>query len=169
MSERLWAPWRLEYIRSADKQQGCIFCLKPAESQDEQNLILYRGKKAFILLNRFPYTTGHLMVALYRHTDDLGEFEVEEQVELLQLTHLSLRLLEKVYQPQGYNVGVNLGRAAGAGIVGHFHLHVVPRWVGDTNFMPVLGEVRVIPENLEDTYRKLRAALEEENGGGASG
>jgi len=163
MSERLWAPWRMQYVSTAGKSDaGCIFCDKPAEALDEANLIVLRGTHAFAMLNLFPYTSGHLMVAPYRHTGDILSLNDEESLDLWRLMQCCVRLLQRVYQPDGFNIGFNIGRAAGAGIEGHLHLHIVPRWHGDTNFMTTIGEVRVLPETLDETYRRLKAVLQEE-------
>ena len=153
MAERLWAPWRLEYIEHAHEQDGCVFCY--ALAAGDEGLVVHRGRLAFVLLNRFPYTSGHLMVAPVRHVGEYGELEDDEALELHALTRSALGALAQAYAPQGYNVGWNLGRVAGAGVLDHIHLHVVPRWAGDTNFMPVLADVRVIPEALADTRRRL--------------
>jgi ATP adenylyltransferase len=155
--ERLWAPWRLEYIASADEQPGCIFCAA-VEGDDEEKLVVHRGERAIVLLNRFPYASGHLMVAPKRHVGDFGELEDEEVVEIHRLASSGIGALAQTYEPQGYNLGWNLGRVAGAGIVDHVHLHVVPRWAGDTNFMPVLADVKVMPEHLQETRRRLALA-----------
>jgi ATP adenylyltransferase len=152
--ERLWAPWRLEYISSADDQSGCVFCAA-VEGDDEEKLVVHRGARVIVLLNKFPYTSGHVMVAPQRHVGDFGELDDEEALEVHRLASAAIGALAQAYGPQGYNVGWNLGRVAGAGVVDHVHLHVVPRWAGDTNFMPVLADVRVIPEFLEETRRKL--------------
>jgi ATP adenylyltransferase len=152
--ERLWAPWRLEYISSADDQSGCVFC-SAVEGDDEEKLVVHRGARALVLLNKFPYTSGHVMVAPQRHVGDFGELDDEEVLEAHRLASTAIGALAETYGPQGYNVGWNLGRVAGAGVLDHVHLHVVPRWAGDTNFMPVLADVRVIPEFLQDTRRKL--------------
>ena len=157
MPKPLWAPWRLEYVGQADDQEGCIFCLA-ASGDDEEMLVVQRGEHAFVLLNRFPYASGHLMIAGYRHVGDLGELEDEEALEIHHLASQGLGALAQTYAPQGYNLGWNLGRIAGAGIVDHVHLHIVPRWAGDTNFMPVLADVKVLPEHLVETRRKLAAA-----------
>ena len=158
--ERLWAPWRMEYIGNIGKgDEECIFCSKPAEDKDEENFILYRGKCAFIILNAFPYSNGHLLVAPYRHTADLAGLNEAEASELLALTQLGVQVLRKAMNPEGFNIGMNLGRAAGAGIADHLHLHIVPRWGGDTNFMTVCGTVKVIPEALPVTLKKLQQAL----------
>ena len=154
---RLWAPWRLEYIQSADQQEGCVFCFAPG-LDDAQGLVVHRGETAFVLLNRYPYASGHLMVAPFRHEGELGGLEAEEALEIHRLTAASVETLGRVMSPQGFNLGWNLGRIAGAGIVDHVHQHVVPRWAGDTNFMPVLADVKVLPETLEDTRRKLAEA-----------
>jgi len=162
MPEQIWAPWRLEYIESAKDgaSAGCIFVDLPAQSDDEKNLILHRGKTAFVMLNRYPYTSGHLMVAPYRHTANLSELSDEELLEISQLVVRCTEWIACVYRPQGFNIGVNLGEAAGAGIPNHVHWHIVPRWAGDTNYMTVVGEVRVVPQSLEDSYQRLRAAVE---------
>lgn len=157
MTERLWAPWRLEYVRSADEQPGCVFC-RAAALPDEEGLVVHRGERCFVLLNKYPYASGHLMVSPYRHVADFGELADEEVLELHRLASQGLGALAASFQPQGYNLGWNLGRIAGAGVVDHVHLHVVPRWAGDTNFMPVLADVKVIPEHLAETRRKLAAA-----------
>ncbi len=153
--ERLWAPWRMEYIKNPNLEK-CIFCIGDDESQDEGRLILFRGKKAFIMMNRYPYANGHLMVAPYRHIGEFKQLKDSEAVELFKLMKYSIRVLEKVLKPQGINIGMNLGRAAGAGVVDHLHIHIVPRWVGDVNFMPVLSETKVICEHLRVTYKNLK-------------
>jgi ATP adenylyltransferase len=155
--ERLWAPWRLEYVGKADEQDGCIFC-GAAELEDEQGLVVHRGGAAFVLLNKFPYASGHLMVAPFRHAGEFSELTDEEALEIHRLGSQGLGALAQVFGPQGYNLGWNLGRIAGAGVTDHVHLHVVPRWAGDTNFMPVLADVKVIPEHLAETRRKLADA-----------
>jgi ATP adenylyltransferase len=157
VAKPLWAPWRLEYIQQADEQPGCVFCAA-LESGDDEELLVRSGERAFVLLNRFPYASGHLMVAPKRHVGDLGELEDEEVLELHRLTSQGLGALAETFAPQGYNLGWNLGRVAGAGVTDHVHLHVVPRWAGDTNFMPVLADVKVLPEHLAETRRKLAAA-----------
>ena len=155
--ERLWAPWRLEYIKSADEEQGCVFCAA-VEGDDEERLVVHRGRRALVLLNKFPYASGHLMVAPNRHVGEFGELDDEEALELHRLAAVGIGALAQTYAPQGYNLGWNLGRVAGAGVVDHVHLHVVPRWAGDTNFMPVLADVKVMPEYLAETRRKLAEA-----------
>jgi ATP adenylyltransferase len=155
--KQLWAPWRLEYIQGADEEPGCIFC-RAAEEDDEAGLVVQRGELAFVLLNKFPYGSGHLMVAPFRHESEFGSIGADEAVEIHRLAAAAVAALAETMRPQGFNLGWNLGRIAGAGVVGHVHLHVVPRWAGDTNFMPVLADVKVIPEALEDTRRKLADA-----------
>ena len=161
MTEQLWAPWRLQYIESADKAEGCIFCTFPAagEARDAEHLIVHRGSHAFIILNAFPYSNGHLMVVPFRHTAQMEEYTDEEMLEVMRLTRTSIALLRAAFKPDGFNLGVNMGRVAGAGIADHLHWHIVPRWNGDTNFMPVMADVRVIPESLSAVHRRLRAAL----------
>ena len=157
MPKPLWAPWRLEYIEQADEQPGCIFCAAAA-GEDDGGLVVHRGRTAFVLLNKFPYASGHLMVAPFRHGGDLTALTDEELVEIHRLAGAGIGALTETFSPQGYNLGWNLGRVAGAGAVDHVHLHVVPRWAGDTNFMPVLADVKVLPEHLVETRRKLAAA-----------
>lgn len=155
--ERLWAPWRLEYVGHADEDRGCVFCLA-AEQEDELGLVVRRGELAFALLNRFPYASGHVLVAPYRHGSAFDTLEEAEALEVQRLAAEAVAALRTVYAPEGFNVGWNVGRVAGAGIVDHAHVHVVPRWGGDTNFMPVLADVRVIPEHLVETRRRLAEA-----------
>jgi ATP adenylyltransferase len=154
MAQQLWAPWRLEYIRQADQQEGCLFC-RAAEGEDEAGLVLHRGRHAFALLNKYPYASGHLMVAPYRHIGEFSELEDGEVLEVHRVASQGMGVLAQLYGPQGFNLGWNLGRIAGAGVVDHVHLHVVPRWAGDTNFMPVLADVKVLPEHLVETRRRL--------------
>ena len=154
---QLWAPWRLEYVQAADEDPGCVFC-RANEGDDEVGLVVDRGERALVLLNKFPYASGHVMVAPLRHEGDFAALEAGEAAEIHRLASRAMRALDETMAPQGYNVGWNLGRVAGAGVVDHVHLHVVPRWAGDTNFMPVLADVKVLPEALEDTRRKIRAA-----------
>ena len=156
--KRLWAPWRLEYVQHADEGGECVFCRAAALPEDEPELVIHRGERAFVLLNKFPYASGHLMVAPRRHVRDYPELTEAEGLEVHTLTAQALEALAAAFAPQGFNVGWNLGRVAGAGIVDHGHLHVVPRWNGDSNFMPVLADIKVIPEHLLETRRKLAAA-----------
>jgi ATP adenylyltransferase len=156
--EYLWAPWRVEYIER-HAESGCILCQKPREDNDEPNLILHRGEHNFIVMNAFPYNPGHLMIAPYRHVADLQDLTDGEANEHLDIVKDSLRLLKEVMKPAGFNVGLNLGRVAGAGIADHLHTHIVPRWQGDTNFMPVLSDTKVMSEGLSALYHKLEAKL----------
>jgi ATP adenylyltransferase len=156
-NQRLWAPWRSEYL-NREKSSDCIFCSKPA-GDDEGGFIVHRGDGCYVMLNAFPYNSGHVMVAPYAHHGDLRDLAPEVANELMALTQSALDAIERTYGPEGFNLGANLGEVAGAGFAGHFHMHVVPRWGGDTNFMPVVGDVRVLPETLEETWRKLREAF----------
>jgi ATP adenylyltransferase len=156
--ERLWAPWRLEYVQTADEQEGCVFCAAAASDDDEAHLVVHRGERAFVLLNKFPYASGHLLVAPYRHGAGFAELDEAEALEIHQLATDGISTLTALYSPDGFNVGWNVGRVAGAGIVDHGHQHVVPRWGGDTSFMPVLADVRVIPEHLAESRRRIAAA-----------
>jgi ATP adenylyltransferase len=151
----MWGPWRIQYIRG-EKPAGCILCTKPAEDKDKENYILYRGKKNFIMMNRFPYNPGHLLVAPYRHTGNLEELTTAERNEHFELVSRSIQVLKEVTNPGGFNIGANLGRVAGAGIEDHFHSHIVPRWNGDTNFISVLADMRVVAQALAETYDALR-------------
>lgn len=156
--DHLWAPWRVEYIMMAETP-GCFLCQKPKEDKDATNLVLYRGAKNFIILNSYPYNPGHLMIAPYRHVASLDALSEEESKEHFDLVKKSTQLLSEVVKPAGFNIGINLGRVAGAGIVDHVHTHVVPRWDGDTNFMPVVSQTKVLPEALASTYQKLKDNL----------
>lgn len=151
----IWAPWRISYIRQT-KPAGCILCDKPEENSDATNHILFRGKHNFVIMNNFPYNPGHLMVVPYRHISNVEELSAEEKLEHFNLIARCVVVLKQALKPPAFNTGMNLGRTAGAGIDNHIHSHVVPRWNGDTNFMPVLGDVRVIPQSLDDGYEQLR-------------
>lgn len=155
VEERIWAPWRLKYVKDANKSEGCVFCEKPNDGDDRQALIVHRGKSCFVILNLFPYTNGHLMVAPYEHLGRLQDIPAEITAEMMDLAQQAMRRLEDVYGPEGFNVGINQGRVAGAGVEGHIHLHVVPRWAGDTNYMPVIADTRVMPQSLEESYDAL--------------
>jgi ATP adenylyltransferase len=158
MTKPLWAPWRLEYIQTANEQEGCLFCLAAESDDDEAALIVHRGRHALVLVNKYPYASGHFMVAPLRHVGEFAELTDDEALELHRLAGQGMGALAQLYAPQGFNVGWNLGRIAGAGVVDHVHVHVVPRWAGDTNFMPVLADVKVIPEHLAETRRRLAEA-----------
>jgi ATP adenylyltransferase len=155
----LWAPWRMEYILE-EKQKGCIFCKKPTEGKDEKNLILWQGDYAFVIMNKFPYNNGHLMVVPKRHCIDLDQLGGEEFQELSYLLKVSTRVLKECLHPHGFNIGMNIGKVGGAGEE-HIHFHIIPRWTGDTNFMPVLSETKIIPEYLVKTYQKLQSAFKD--------
>jgi ATP adenylyltransferase len=159
--ERIWAPWRLEYVKDAskDKESECIFCAALDAGDDEENLIVHRGERCFVILNRYPYTNGHLMVAPYDHVAELQKLDDETLAEIMSLAQRGIAALETSYSPHGYNVGFNQGRVAGAGVEHHIHMHVVPRWGGDTNFMPVLGDTRVMNQTLEDSYETVKEAF----------
>jgi ATP adenylyltransferase len=159
MTKPLWAPWRLEYVQQADEASGCVFCDEAAgDLPSEESLLVRQSEHALAILNKFPYSSGHLMVAPTRHVGEFAELSDDEVLEVHRLGAQGIGALAQTYAPQGYNLGWNLGRIAGAGIVDHVHLHVVPRWAGDTNFMPVLADVKVMPEHLLETRRKLAAA-----------
>jgi ATP adenylyltransferase len=161
-TERIWAPWRLAYVKDASKDSAeeCIFCTKPAEDDDEANLIVHRGDRCFVILNLYPYTNGHLMIAPYEHLATLPALGAETVAEMMALSQRAMTILEESYQPHGYNVGFNQGRVAGAGVEHHIHMHVVPRWGGDTNFMPVLADTRVMPQTLQQSYEALKGKFE---------
>jgi ATP adenylyltransferase len=152
--ERLWAPWRIDYILN-EKPSDCIFCVSSDQEQDRDRLILYRTGLSLVMLNRYPYNNGHMMIAPFRHTADMNELSIAEMLDLFAALRLCRNVLEKIAAPQGFNIGINLGKAAGAGVDDHMHIHIVPRWNGDTNFMSVIGDVRIMPENLLNTYEKL--------------
>jgi ATP adenylyltransferase len=165
--ERLWSPWRSQYVGGgAPEEARCLFCRVAQETDDATNLVALRGTHAFVMLNRFPYNSGHLMVVPYQHTAEFAALPVETHAELMRLMGRSLGALADAFRPDGYNAGMNLGAAAGAGIADHLHLHVVPRWAGDTNFMPVLADVKVMPELLRDSYEKLVRAFAENDAAG---
>jgi ATP adenylyltransferase len=159
--DRLWSPWRYRYVSRTAPADGCVFCNKPSES-DEEGLILFRGQHNFVLLNLFPYTTGHLMVVPYEHTALLETLSPDTAIEMMALAQRAVDCLKRVYRPAGLNLGMNLGECAGAGIAEHLHMHVLPRWPGDANFMTTIGETRVMPEDLGETWRRLSAAFHEQ-------
>ena len=157
----IWTPWRYQYMAEAARgeQPGCIFCDAVARNNDTETLIVHRGAKTFVILNRFPYTSGHVMIVPYAHVAELNLCDAESLSEMMQLARRVEKALRENYRPDGMNLGMNLGRAAGAGVAGHLHLHVLPRWIGDSNFMTVTGETRVHPEDLKVTYARLTKAL----------
>lgn len=157
----LWAPWRIKYILQ-EKPQGCIFCKYRDEVEhDEENLVVYRGSRVLAVLNLYPYNPGHLMIAPYRHVKSITELDDDELLDINKTLKLMIKAIDKAMKPDGYNIGINLGKVAGAGIEDHIHIHIVPRWLGDTNYMPVIADIKVIPEALKDTYQRIRRALEE--------
>jgi ATP adenylyltransferase len=168
--EPLWAPWRMEYIAKASgkrsKKAKCLFCALGRTRQGARNLVLARTPRVLVMLNRYPYNVGHVMVAPIRHRGSLAQLSADESLELTEWLGKVERALGREYRPHGFNLGMNLGRTAGAGVLGHLHWHVVPRWNGDTNFMPVIAGTKVLPESLDRTYRRLRVALD---GAGAAG
>jgi ATP adenylyltransferase len=153
--DRLWTPWRFEYIRNADQETACVFCRMIEEHRDEANLLLFRGRASYVILNLFPYTSGHLLIVANRHISSLSDASSEELHEIIELGRLSESALRQEYHPDGFNMGFNIGRAAGAGVEHHLHMHVLPRWAGDSNFVSVVGETRVLPEELPATFQRL--------------
>jgi ATP adenylyltransferase len=170
VNHRIWAPDRFKYVKDASKdiEEECIFCVKQEEDDDEANLIVHRGQRAFVILNLYPYTNGHLMVAPYEHTGRFQDLPLETTAEMMALAQAAMARLEQVYDPHGFNVGLNQGRAAGAGVEHHIHLHVVPRWGGDTNFMPVIADTKVMPQTLEQSYAALKDAFTPGRGSGGA-
>ena len=160
--KRIWSPWRLRYVENAHKIAGCIFCHKAAAPADldRENYVLLRGERGILILNLFPYNNGHFMVAPYAHVPGLEDLDAETLGALMEMVNRGMAALRQIMRPDGFNVGINLGAAAGAGIADHVHIHCVPRWVGDTNFMPVFSETKVIPELLDGTYDKMKAVIQ---------
>jgi ATP adenylyltransferase len=156
--KRLWAPWRMKFVQDQEIKNDCVFCRVQAQTNDAENLIIFRGGKAFIILNRYPYTSGHLLVVANAHHPSLEDLDAEARSEMMELATTCMRVIRTVYHPDAFNIGANIGEAAGAGIAGHVHLHVVPRWNGDTNFLSALGEARVLPEELDETFRRISTA-----------
>ena len=154
--KNLWSPWRMSYIQSPKTKDQCVFCKALADEEDAKNFIVFRAKYSFVILNRYPYTSGHIMVIPFKHVPSLNDLDPETRAEMIELVNKGMELIKKIYQPEGFNLGANIGEAAGAGIEEHVHLHIVPRWKGDTNFMTSLGNTRVIPESLEDTYHQIK-------------
>lgn len=157
----IWSPWRMKYIENSKKEDACIFCSAQALDDSAENLIAFRGKHAYVILNRYPYTSGHLMVVPFAHQPNLEELDAETRAEMMELTTECMTVLRKIYRPHAFNMGANIGEAAGAGVQSHVHIHIVPRWAGDTNFMSAVGETRVLPEALDQTYQRVRATFSE--------
>lgn len=158
--DRLWSPWRYQYVKTGPAPSSCVFCEKALAGKEEDNLVVHRGEHCYVLLNLYPYTNGHLMIAPYAHVDSLAGAPAAAAAEMMELARIAETALRQVYQPGGINLGMNLGECAGAGVAGHIHLHVLPRWFGDANFMSVVGETRVLIEELPVTWRRLREAFE---------
>jgi len=156
--DHLFSPWRYQYVSTADAATGCIFCAFPQANDDARHYIVHRGEHCFINLNAYPYTSGHLMVVPYAHLDELQKLPAAAAAEMMDLLKLMERVLRQLYKPDGLNMGMNIGKAAGAGVAGHIHMHLLPRWMADANFMSVVGETRVLPEALETTYQRIREA-----------
>ena len=155
----LWTPWRYAYIKDAARTEGCIFCQAAAANDDAKNLIIHRGQHCFVILNAFPYTAGHVMIVPYDHVDALGKLSAPASQEMMALSQKMEGAIQATYHPEGLNLGMNIGAAAGAGVAGHIHMHLLPRWTADSNFMTVVGETRVLPEDLPTTYRRLKEKL----------
>jgi len=151
----LWSPWRMEYVKR-EKEKGCVFCNRIKQNDDKKNLILIRYKYSFVIMNLYPYNNGHLMVVPYRHVSDYDSLKEIERNEIAELTNLSIKVMKNVLNPQGFNIGMNIGSIGGAGIADHLHQHIVPRWEGDTNFMPIIGHTKVIVDSLNETYNDLK-------------
>lgn len=155
----IWSPWRMTYIENAKTVEGCVFCNAQAKEDIVENLIAFRGKFSYVILNRYPYTSGHLMVIPFVHVPNLESLDSKTRADMMELTSQCTTILKNIYKTESFNVGINIGEAAGAGVLGHVHIHIVPRWAGDTNFMTSVGETRVLPESLEDTYKKIQTAF----------
>ena len=158
--DHIWTPWRMKYVTGDKEGKGCIFCTAEEGSDDRENLVFYRGQHVFMILNRYPYTSGHVMCVPYAHQAQLQDLSEETRIELMACTTKTVTVLQQVYEPEGFNIGLNLGAVAGAGVAEHLHIHIVPRWTGDTSFMTAVGETRVLPESLDETYRRVKDAWE---------
>ncbi len=156
----LWTPWRYAYVSTAEKSSGCVFCEAAAANDDRKNHIVYRGRQCFVILNMFPYTAGHVMIVPYAHLDELRKLPPEAAHEMIELSQRIENVFRDLYHPDGINLGMNIGRAAGAGIAGHIHMHMLPRWVADSNFATVVCETRILPETLDDTWKKISTAMQ---------
>jgi ATP adenylyltransferase len=158
----LWTPWRYAYVSTAEKTTGCVFCDAAKANDDAKTLIVYRGQHCFVILNMYPYTPGHVMIVPYAHLDELRKLSPEAATEMMTLSQRMESVLRELYHPDGINLGMNIGKAAGAGIAGHIHMHILPRWVADANFMTVVGETRILPESLDQTWKRLTEAFKTE-------
>ena len=158
--DHIWTPWRMKYIKENDEDQACIFCAAAKSKNDPEKLVFYRGESVFMILNRYPYTSGHVMCVPYAHEAQLADITREARGEMMEMVNRALEVLARVYTPEGFNIGLNLGAVAGAGVAEHLHIHIVPRWTGDTSFMTAVGDTRVLPESLPDTYRRVKEAWE---------
>ena len=156
--KRLWSPWRMKYIQNNHPVDECPFCAALESNQPADHYLVHKGEKAFVILNRYPYTSGHLLILPLEHQEHMDDLDPETRAEMMEMINQALKVLDHIYHPEGFNVGMNMGEAAGAGIPKHLHWHIVPRWVGDTNYMTAVGDVRVLPETLEDTYQKVKTA-----------
>jgi ATP adenylyltransferase len=156
----LWTPWRYAYVSGTEKTTGCVFCNAVKEKDDADALVVYRGKNCFVILNAFPYTPGHVMIVPYAHLDELQKLSTDAAHEMIALSQRMEAVLRELYRPDGINLGMNIGKAAGAGIAGHIHMHVLPRWIADANFVSVVGETRILPETLEVTWARMRRAMQ---------
>jgi ATP adenylyltransferase len=154
--KHIWSPWRMRYIEKNEKEEGCVFCNALAREDSAANLVAFRGQCSFVILNLYPYTSGHLMVVPFKHLATLEELDPAMRAEMMELSTQCMTVLRRIYSPPAFNMGANIGEAAGAGVPGHVHIHIVPRWKADTNFMTTLGDTRVLPESLEDTYKRVR-------------
>jgi ATP adenylyltransferase len=161
--EYITAPWREEYVKKVFKMKGCVFCQALKAKNDRQCFILYRGSHNFILLNKYPYTPGHLMIAPYKHMDSIELAEKKSSEEMIELLKICLRILREEYKPHGFNTGMNMGHSAGAGVADHFHLHIIPRWIGDSNFMPLVGKTKVVLKDLHTTYDQLLSRFQKKD------
>lgn len=153
--DHIWSPWRMDYIMNHDRPAECVFCAAALAEEDQENLVIWRCRETFLILNRYPYTSGHVMVVPYAHVASLEALTPDTRAEMIEMANLAVQVLRAVYHPQGFNVGINIGEAAGAGIASHLHLHIVPRWAGDSNFMSAIADTRVLPESLKDSYERI--------------
>jgi len=159
--KHIWSPWRMNYIMNHERSLDCVFCQAIEQADSAENLVVFRGQSVFVILNRYPYTSGHIMVVPFAHVPSLEALSPEVRAEMIDMASIATQVLQTIYHPEGFNLGINLGEAAGAGIAAHLHMHVVPRWNGDTNFMSAVGGTRVLPENIDDSYQRIQTAWKE--------